>query len=263
MSQCGKDARGDQCDACGAVPEPESLLEPVCASCGKPVSFRKARHLYIAVSRLERQLQALVDAHPDWRRNAIAFTNNYIRDRALTRDLEWGIPVPRAGYESKTIYIWAENVPGYLSASKTAAEERGADFCALWAENAIHYYVHGKDNIPFHTIILPAFLLGNGGGGHLPDRIVSGEYLTLEGRKISTSQNYAIWVKDLLAHYEADSIYYFFLAGGPKKKDADFSWREFRPQPQRRAAGRVWKFCEPFPGVYHKIFGRNRAGGHG
>ena len=132
MSQCGKDARGDQCDACGAVPEPESLLEPVCASCGKPVSFRKARHLYIAVSRLERQLQALVDAHPDWRRNAIAFTNNYIRDRALTRDLEWGIPVPRAGYESKTIYIWAENVPGYLSASKTAAEERGADFS--WRE---------------------------------------------------------------------------------------------------------------------------------
>ena len=132
MSQCGKDARGDQCDACGAVPEPESLLEPVCASCGKPVSFRKARHLYIAVSRLERQLQALVDAHPDWRRNAIAFTNNYIRDRALTRDLERGIPVPRAGYESKTIYIWAENVLGYLSASKTAAEERGADFS--WRE---------------------------------------------------------------------------------------------------------------------------------
>ena len=132
MSQCGKDARGDQCDACGAVPEPESLLEPVCASCGKPVSFRKARHLYIAVSRLERQLQALVDAHPDWRRNAIAFTNNYIRDRALTRDLEWGIPVPKAGYESKTIYIWAENVLGYLSASKTAAEERGADFS--WRE---------------------------------------------------------------------------------------------------------------------------------
>ena len=118
MSQCGKDARGDQSDACGAVPEPESLLEPVCASCGKPVSFRKARHLYIAVSRLERQLQALVDAHPDWRRNAIAFTNNYIRDRALTRDLERGIPVLRAGYESKTIYIWAENVRGISPPAK-------------------------------------------------------------------------------------------------------------------------------------------------
>ena len=90
-----------------------------------------------------------------------------------------------------------------------------------------HYYVHGKDNIPFHTIILPALLLGNGAGWHLPDQIISSEYLTLEGRKISTSQNYAIWVKDLLDHYEADSIRYFFIANGPEKKDADFSWREY------------------------------------
>ena len=128
---------------------------------------------------------------------AAAFTNRYIReglrDRALTRDLEWGIPVPREGYEGKTIYIWAENVLGYLSASRTAAENRGADFGALWGDDAIHYYVHGKDNIPFHTIILPALLLGSGGGWHLPDRIVSSEYQTLEGRKISTSQNYANW----------------------------------------------------------------------
>lgn len=206
-------------------------MNPVCATCGKPIAFRSAKHLYIAISRLEGQLQALVDAHPEWRKNASAFTNKYIReglrDRALTRDLEWGIPVPKAGYESKTIYIWAENVLGYLSASRTAAENRGADFGALWGADALHYYVHGKDNIPFHTIILPALLLGSGGGWHLPDRIVSSEYQTLEGRKISTSQNYAIWVKDLLVHYEADSIRYFFLANGPEKKDADFSWREF------------------------------------
>ncbi|MDE7299797.1 MAG: class I tRNA ligase family protein, partial [Lachnospiraceae bacterium] len=125
------------------------------------------------------------------------------------------------------IYIWAENVLGYLSASKVAAEERGADFDALWGADAKHYYVHGKDNIPFHTIILPSLLLANGSGWHLPDQIVSSEYLTLEGRKISTSRNYAIWVKDLLEHYEADSIRYFFIANGPEKKDADFSWREY------------------------------------
>ena len=134
--RCGKEARGDQCDVCGTVLEPEALVNPVCATCGKPIAFRSAKHLYIAISRLERQLQALVDAHPEWRKNAAAFTNRYIReglrDRALTRDLEWGIPVPKAGYESKTIYIWAENVLGYLSASKTAAEERGADFS--WRE---------------------------------------------------------------------------------------------------------------------------------
>lgn len=229
--KCGKDARGDQCDACGTVLDPENLVEPVCAVCGKPISFRSSRHLYIAISRLEKQLKDLVDAHPEWRKNAISFTNRYIdeglRDRALTRDLDWGIGVPREGYENKTIYIWAENVLGYLSASKVAAEERGADFKELWGENAKHYYVHGKDNIPFHSIILPALLLGNSPDWRLPDQIVSSEYLTLEGRKISTSQNYAIWVNELLQKYEADSIRYYFLANGPEKKDADFSWREY------------------------------------
>lgn len=229
--KCGKDTRGDQCDACGAVLEPENLLEPVCAVCGKPISFKNSKHLYIAITELEEELRALVDNHPGWRKNAIAFTNKYIdeglRDRALTRDLEWGIKVPKNGYENKTIYIWAENVLGYLSASKKAAESRGADFDELWGKDAKHYYVHGKDNIPFHTIILPALLLANGGNWHLPDQIVSSEYMTLEGRKISTSRNHAIWVKDLLDNYEADSIRYFFLANGPEKKDADFSWREY------------------------------------
>lgn len=229
--KCGKETRGDQCDNCGTVLEPENLLWPVCAVCGSQVTFRKSRHLYIAISKLEKELRALVDHADSWRKNAVAFTNRYIdeglRDRALTRDLEWGIDVPFDGYGDKTIYIWAENVLGYLSASKCVAEDRGSDFRELWGEHAKHYYVHGKDNIPFHTIILPALLIANGGGWHLPDQIVSSEYLTLEGRKISTSQNYAIWVKDIVDRYDPDSIRYFFLANGPEKKDADFSWREY------------------------------------
>lgn len=228
---CGRDARGDQCDACGSVLEPENLVEPVCAVCKKPIGFRPSRHLYIAISAMEDALRRLVDGHPAWRKNAVAFTERYLeeglRDRALTRDLEWGILVPKAGYENKTIYIWAENVLGYLSAAREAADRNGWDFEALWGENAKHYYVHGKDNIPFHTIILPALLIGHGGKWRLPDQIVSSEYLTLEGRKISTSQNYAIWARDLLEQYEPDSVRYCFLANGPEKKDADFSWREY------------------------------------
>lgn len=229
--KCGKDTRGDQCDSCGAVLDPEALAEPICAVCGKPVNFKNSTHLYIAITKLQPKLKALVDSHPEWRKNAVAFTNKYIEDglrnRALTRDLDWGIKVPKEGYEGKTIYIWAENVLGYLSASKLAAQTRDADFHQLWGKEAKHYYVHGKDNIPFHTIILPSLLLANGENWHLPDQIISSEYLTLEGRKISTSQNYAIWVKDLLDHYEPDSIRYFFLANGPEKKDTDFSWREY------------------------------------
>ena len=228
---CGEPARGDQCDLCGTVLEPESLKEPVCAVCSNPVTFRASTHLYIAISKLEKELRTLVENGTNWRKNAIAFTNRYLdeglRDRALTRDLNWGIPVPKEGYENKTIYIWAENVLGYLSAAKRVADERGESFEELFGEDAKHYYVHGKDNIPFHTIILPALILAHGQGLRLPDQIVSSEYLTLEGRKISTSRNYAIWITDLLDRYNPDSLRYYFLTNGPEKKDADFSWTEY------------------------------------
>ncbi len=229
--ECGKDTRGDQCDSCGAVLEPEVLIEPVCAVCGNIVSFKTSNHLYIAISKLEKQIKELVDLHPNWRKNAVLFTNRYIKeglqDRALTRDLDWGIDVPKEGFENKKIYIWAENVLGYLSASKTATLQRHEDINKIWDKDAKHYYVHGKDNIPFHTIILPALLIANDAEWHLPDEIVSSEHLTLEGKKISTSQNYAIWVKDIIGQYNADSLRYYLLANGPEKKDADFSWREY------------------------------------
>lgn len=257
--KCGKDTRGDQCDACGTVLESENLVEPVCAICGKPISFKPSKHLYIAITKLQTELKALVDNHPKWRKNAIAFTNKYLdeglRDRALTRDLEWGIKVPKDGYENKTIYIWAENVLGYLSASKAAAQLRGTDFKELWGKEAKHYYVHGKDNIPFHTIILPSLLLANGENWHLPDQIVSSEYLTLEGRKISTSQNYAIWVKELLDNYEADSIRYFFSANGPEKKDADFSWREYVHSHNGELLGAYGNFVNRSLAFISKYFG--------
>lgn len=228
---CGENARGDQCDTCGNVVEPENLLSPKCSICDETPIFKETKHLFVAVSRLENELRSFVDAHPKWRKNAIAFSNRYIeeglRDRAVTRDLDWGIDVPKAGYEDKKVYIWAENVLGYLSASKVVCDQRGESFEELWGENAKHYYVHGKDNIPFHTIILPSLLFANGGKWHLPDEIISSEYLTLEGRKISTSQNYAIWIKDIVDQYNPDSLRYFLIANGPEKRDTDFSWREY------------------------------------
>jgi len=227
---CGGEARGDQCDACGAVVEAEQLVSPRCAQCGSGVVFTESTQLYIALSKLENELTAYLRSHPQWRKNAVAFTKRYIdeglKDRAVTRDLDWGIDVPKEGYQHKKIYIWAENVLGYLSMCAQAAAERGAEFSEVWA-NARHYYVHGKDNIPFHTIILPALLLAHGGYPHLPDDIISSEYLTLEGRRISTSRNWAIWVKDIADRYDPDALRYFFIANGPEKRDTDFSWREF------------------------------------
>ncbi|MDF2803258.1 MAG: methionine--tRNA ligase [Anaerocolumna sp.] len=228
---CGEKARGDQCDLCGAVLEPEILLEPRCTICGCKPTFKDSKHLFIAISKLEKELKLLVDSHSNWRKNAITFTNRYIkeglRDRALTRDLDWGIDVPYEGYEGKKIYIWAENVLGYLSMSAELAKLKGIHFKDLWGEGTKHYYVHAKDNIPFHTIILPALLICEGSGYHLPDEIISNEYLTLEGHKISTSQNWAIWVKDIINRYNPDAIRYFLIANGPVKRDTDFSWNEF------------------------------------
>jgi methionyl-tRNA synthetase len=226
--KCGQRTRGDQCDACGEILEADQLVDAKCADCDSLVSFGETTQLFLRITQLEQELRSLLEAHPQWRKNAQAFTKRYIdeglRDRAITRDLDWGIDVPKTGYENKKIYIWAENVLGYLSASACVCQERGTDFAQLWGEDALHYYVHGKDNIPFHTIILPSLLLAHGGGYRLPDSIISSEHLTLEGRKISTSQNWAIWVKDIVTKYNPDAIRYFFIADGPERHDGDFSF---------------------------------------
>ncbi len=227
---CGNSAKGDQCDVCGSLLEPTNLVDRKCGICGKSPVFKASEHFFLALSKLEDFIKEYIYNSKGWRSNAIGMSQRYIdeglRDRAVTRDLEWGISVPVEGFEGKKIYVWVEAVLGYLSASKKWTQTKGSDWKTLWSDNSLHYYVHGKDNIPFHTIILPALLKAHG-NLHLPDRIISSEYMTLEGRKISTSQNWAVWIPYLLKRYNPDSIRYFFIANGPEKRDTDFSWREF------------------------------------
>lgn len=240
---CGADTRGDQCDACGEVLEADTLVSPVCAECGTPVEFGRTKQIFLLISKLRTELETQLEKHPHWRKNAAAFTRRYIdeglRDRAITRDLEWGIEVPLEGWEDKRIYIWAENVLGYLSATAKLCEERGIPFDEVYGQDTQtkSYYVHGKDNIPFHTIILPSLLLAHGGGYRLPDEIISSEYVTLDGSKISTSKNHAVWVKELAEKYDPDAIRYFFIANGPEKRDADFSFGEFRERNNSELVG--------------------------
>lgn len=229
---CGGKARGDQCDDCSTIYQPEELLDIKCSDCGSEPIYKVSKHLYIELAKLKNELKTFVETHQDnWRHNAKSFTNHYIdeglRERAITRDLDWGIDVPKAGYEDKKLYIWVENVLGYLSATEAWCESQGIDFKTFWNENARHYYVHGKDNIPFHSIILPSLLIAEGSGYHLPDRLISSEYLTLEGKKISTSENYALWVEDFIDSYNPDALRYFFISNNPERKDSDFSWEEF------------------------------------
>ncbi len=240
---CGAKARGDQCEQCSTLLDPAELLEPVCKLCGRTVEWRPTEHYFLALSRFQEQLESYTAARAvHWRENAVYLTRRYLSegllDRAATRDLDWGVDVPLPDTEGKKVYVWIEAVSGYWTASRQWAEETGERWQDFWVDEAEGrngesgeqgiraYYVHGKDNVPFHTLIWPALLLG-AGELHLPDRIIASEYLTLEGRKFSTSSNWAVWVPDLLARYDPDSIRYYLIANGPEKRDANFTWREF------------------------------------
>jgi len=230
---CSNRARGDQCDYCSTLLDPADLSDKTCKLCGNPPTVRETEHYYLALSCFQAELTEYAKKAQGWKENAVHLTDRYLAegllDRAVTRDLSWGVEVPVAGFEGKKIYVWIEAVSGYLSASKQWAAETGGSWEPFWKdgnEGITAYYVHGKDNIPFHTLIWPALLLGIE-DHHLPDRIISCEYMTLEGKKFSTSNNWAIWVPDILKRYEPDSIRYFLIANGPEKRDTDFSWREF------------------------------------
>ncbi|MCX7950032.1 MAG: methionine--tRNA ligase, partial [Treponemataceae bacterium] len=216
---CGKIARGDQCDHCSNLLDPADLKEKKCKICGSSPITKPTEHFYFALSKLQKELEDYLGKAEGWRENAVGLTKRYLdeqlQDRAATRDLPWGIDVPLDGCEEKKIYVWIEAVLGYFSASKQWAEEKGGDWRKFWGDGVTAYYTHGKDNIPFHTLILPALLLALG-DLNLPDRIISSEYLTIEGKKLSTSSNWAVWVPYILEHYNPDSVRYFMVANGPE-----------------------------------------------
>ncbi|VLP10987.1 methionyl-tRNA synthetase [Streptococcus pneumoniae] len=230
---CGTHSRGDQCDNCSAILDPIDLVDKRCSICSNEPEVRETEHFYYVFSEFQNLLETyLNDAEETvrWRKNAINLTKRYLReglpDRAVTRDLPNGIPVPIDGFRDKKIYVWFEAVAGYYTASVDWAQKLQNNITDFWNNRTKSYYVHGKDNIPFHTIIWPAILSGLE-IEPLPEYIISSEYLTLENKKISTSNNWAIWLNDIIKKYDADSIRYFLPINAPEMKDANFSWREF------------------------------------
>ena len=226
---CGyPDARGDQCD-------PTDLINPHQRGSDAPVEFRETEHFFFDLPAFGEQLKRWIESHDNWRPNVRKYSLEFVRNlkpRAITRDLDWGVPVPLPGWEdnpAKKIYVWFDAVIGYLSASIEWAAQRGEpDAWKQWWENAeaSHYYVMGKDNITFHTVLWPAILMG-AGDYHLPDDIVASEFLHMEGRKFSTSRGQVIYVKDVLDRYDADALRYYLMIAGPENQDTDFTWGEF------------------------------------
>ncbi|HEY6114281.1 MAG TPA: methionine--tRNA ligase [Gaiellaceae bacterium] len=243
---CGfQEARGDQCDNCGNQLDPADLIDPRSKIDGTTPVFRTTKHLFLDLPAFKEQLTAWIDGHDGWRQNVRRFSLNFVKElkpRPITRDLDWGVPIPVAGYDDradKRIYVWFDAVIGYLSASIEWAANRGTpDAWRDWWQNpdAEHTYFMGKDNIVFHTVIWPSILLGYGSGGaygagrgdlELPDNVASSEFLTMEGKQFSTSRGVQILVHDFLSRYDPDALRYFLTIAGPETQDTDFTWSEF------------------------------------
>ena len=226
-------ARGDQCDNCGKPLNAAELIDPHCRICGTPPQFKDSEHFFLRLSAFRDRLLAWVRQQTHWRQNVLNFTMSYLegglKDRAITRDIDWGIPIPLPGFEDKRIYVWFEAVIGYFSASKEWAKSTGdaEKWRAFWQDEKVKsYYFIGKDNIPFHTIIWPAMLMGYG-DLNLPYDVPANEYLTIEGKKLSSSRNWAVWLPDYLSRYEPDPLRYLLSINMPETGDTDFSWHEF------------------------------------
>ncbi len=253
-------ARGDQCDDCGRLIDAKQLINSRCKICGSSPEWKQSEHFFLKLTAFQEDLKKWVAESVGWRINAKNFTSELLNqgliDRAITRDTEWGIPIPLEGYESKRIYVWFEAVCGYLSASKEWAVSTGkADSWKDFWENddAIHYYVHGKDNIPFHAIIWPSILLANG-GLHLPDRIISSEYLTLEKKQFSKSRHWAVWLPDFLSEFDSETLRYYLVASGCETSDADFSWKEFSAKTNSELIGNFGNYIHRILSFIQKNF---------
>jgi methionyl-tRNA synthetase len=232
---CGYNrARGDQCDNCGRTLDPKDLVEPRCVICGAVPEFRESEHFFLKLSAFQEPLLEWIRQQTHWRSNVLNSTRSFLegglRDRAITRDLSWGVPIPIEGYEGKRIYVWFEAVIGYLSAAVEWSKQAGVPdkWEEFWKDPSTRsYYFIGKDNSPFHSIIWPAMLMGYGNSLNLPYDVPANEFLGLENRKFSTSQNWAVWVPDYLERYDPDPLRYLLSINMPETGDTDFSWSEF------------------------------------
>ena len=276
---CGAEgARGDQCDTCGNQLDPTDLIGPRSRINGETPEFVETTHWFLDLPALAQALGAWLDereASGTWRPNVIKFSQNLlgdIRPRAMTRDIDWGIPVP--GWEdqpTKRLYVWFDAVIGYLSASVEWARRSGDPeaWRAWWNDpQALSYYFMGKDNIVFHSQIWPAELLGYNGQGesggepgrlgvlNLPTEVVSSEFLTMEGKKFSSSHGIVIYVRDFLERYQADALRYFICAAGPETADADFTWAEFVRRTNGELVAGWGNLVNRTASMIHKRFGQ-------
>ena len=231
--ECGNISKGDQCD-CGHVFTKEELVGATCIECGNITTTKDNKNLYIALSKLQKDIENYVKENESkWRKNAQNETNKYLLeglpDRAVTRDLDWGINIPIPNYEDKKMYVWIDAVFGYLTTTMDYCKRNNLDYENWWknGKNDIMYMVHGKDNITFHSIIFPGLLIALKDNYKLPDMIVSSEYLNFNDQKFSKSKGIGLTVLEATEQYNIDTLRFHLLRNGPEKKDTSFKEEDY------------------------------------
>ena len=225
---CGAEARGDHCEVCGRALDPIELLEPKCLTCGNTPVIRDSTQYFFKLSHFQKPLEEYISTNeylpPNVRNYAQNWLKEGLQDWIMTRDMKWGIPVPLEGAEGKVIYGWGEAFIGYISSAAQWSRKSGKAWEDYWDGHVVHFI--GKDIIYHHSLFWPAMLLGH--DCKLPDDIFAGEFLSLEGRKMSTSKNWVIWVADFVKDFDSDLLRYYLTINAPLNKDTDFSWDEFQ-----------------------------------
>jgi methionyl-tRNA synthetase len=256
-------ARGDQCDECGNIHDPQELLEVRCKICGNTPEIRSSDHLFFALSKFESKLIKWIGDKKHWKSSVYKFTKNWLneglKDRAITRDMSWGINVPIKGFEDKRIYVWFDAVIGYYSASKEWSNKfsDSNQWLDWWKDkNAKHFYFLAKDNIPFHTLIWPSILMGYDESLNLPYNVPANEYLKIKGEQFSKSKGLGIWVPEILKKFNVDSVRYYLSINMPENKDTNWSWEDFITKNNDELVGTYGNFIHRVFTFAHKNFGK-------
>ncbi len=250
---CGfEEAKGDQCDECGKLLDPQDLINPKCEICGSVPEFRETKHMFLRLDLLQDQILKWLDGKSFWRHNVLSFTRNFVqgglKERPITRDIEWGVRVPLEGYEQKRIYVWFEALIGYVSAARIYSRSIGNE--DYWKDfymdpEVRNYYFIGKDNIPFHAIIWPGVLLGIE-GMNLPYEVVANEFLRFKGKQFSKSRGIGFTANESLGLVSRDYLRYYIAAILPEGSDADFS-------PEDMAERINTEFIDKYGNFIHRV----------
>mgnify|MGYP000382986744 CR=1 FL=1 len=261
--KCGHtEAYGDQCEACGSSLNATDLIHPKSTLSGSTPTLKPTKHWFLPLERYQNFLEEwILKGHAgDWKPNVYGQVKSWLDDglkpRAVTRDLDWGIPVPVAGGENKVLYVWFDAPIGYISATKAWAETNGKDWRPYWQDSdteLVHFI--GKDNIVFHCIIFPAMLKAEG-SYVLPENVPANEFLNLEGQKLSTSKNWAVWLHEYLQEFpgKQDVLRYALTANAPETKDNDFTWRDFQARNDSELVAIYGNFINRILVLTHKYY---------